>query len=243
MADGNAPMLGSSGLDKYANLPGNSQKTKAEMEFEQKTKKDISEIRKSNVSRTSDEPDKHEVKKIVTGVRKKKPLGTRFKETFLSEESDTVGSYVLWDILIPAAKETISDLVTGAINILLFGDAGSRSGRRGNRGNRIVGGYKDYSTSSRISNRDSDERRYGRRARRSFDDIIIPDRQTALQVLDDMKDLIADYGQCSIADYYDMVDQSWEPTDKYWGWKDLAGVKPRPVHGGCILDLPDIEQL
>lgn len=233
MADG--------GLDKYANLPGNSQKTKAEKELEERTKQEISDI-KSSVSRTSDEEGRRENKKIVNGIRKKKPLSERFKDTFLSEESDTVGSYILWDILIPSAKETISDLVTGAINIILFGDAGSRSNRKNNR--RIVGGYKDYSTSSRVSNRDRDEdRRYGRRSRRAFDDIVLPDRTIALQVLDDMRDLIEDYGQCSVADYYDFVGQTWDPMDKFWGWTNLAGVKPRPIHGGCILDLPDLEQL
>lgn len=241
MSDADKPMVGASGLDKYNNLPGNSQKTRAEKELEDRTRKEINDIKKSN--RTDTDIEEKKVKKVVTGVRKKKPLAERFKDTFLSEESDTVGSYILWDILIPSAKETISDLVTGAINILLFGDAGSRS--RNKSGRRIINGFKDYSTSSRVSNsRDrDDDRRYGRRSRRSFDDIIIPDRQTALQVLDDMKDLIEDYGQCSVADYYDMVDQTWDPMDKFWGWTNLSGVKPRPVHGGCILDLPDLEQL
>lgn len=238
MADGDKPMIGSS-LDKYADLPGNSQKTKAEKEYEDKVRQEVADIKRSSKVNASEDGKK--VQKIVTGVRKKKPLGERFKDTFLSEESDTVGSYIIWDILIPSAKETISDLVTGAINILLFGDAGSRNKSR--NGRRVIGGYKDYSTSSRVSNRDTDDRRYGRRSRRSFDDIIIPDRATALQVLDDMKDLIEDYGQCSVADYYDMVDQQWDPMDKFWGWTNLSGVKPRPVHGGCILDLPDLEQL
>lgn len=233
--------MADSSLEKYANLPGNSQKTKAERELEERTKQEISDIRKSNISNDSS-PEKRENKKVVNGIRKKKPLGERLKDTFLSEESDTVGSYIVWDILIPSAKETISDLVTGAINILLFGDAGSRSNRKNNR--RVIGGYKDYSTSSRVSSRDrDDERRYGRRSRRAFDDIVLPDRTIALQVLDDMRDLIEDYGQCSVADYYDFVGQTWDPMDKFWGWTNLAGVKPRPIHGGCILDLPDLEQL
>ena len=243
MADGNTPMLGSV-FDEYKNLPSNSKKTKAELELEQQNKKEIEGIKKSAEVKKTQSDERPVVKKVVTGVRKKKPLGERFKDTFLSEESDTVGSYIIWDILIPSAKETIADLVNGAINIILFGDAGSRSNRRGGNNRRIVGGYKDYSTSSRVSSRDNgDEKRYGRRNRRSFDDIIIPDRQIAMQVLMDMQDLIADYGQCSVADYYDMVDQTWEATDKFWGWTNLSGVKPRPVHGGCILDLPDLEQL
>jgi hypothetical protein len=241
MADANTPMA--SDFDKYKNLPGNSQKTKAEQELEAKTKPLAINYSGKVTPAVSNTEEKHEIKKITTGKRQKKPLTTRFKETFLSDESDTVGSYIFWDILVPNMKETISDLVTGAVNIMLFGDAGSRSKGRGRT---IKGGYKDYSTvSSSISRRSdsSEEKRYGRRSRKSCDDIIICDRQTAMQVLSDMQDLIVDYGKCTVADYYDMVDQTWEYTDKYWGWTDLSGVRPRPVHGGCVLDLPELEQV
>lgn len=243
MADANTPMT--STFEKYNNLPSNSQKTKAEKELEENSKPlKINYSGKPNTPAVSDPEEKHEVKKVTSGIRKKKSITAKFKETFLSDESDTVGSYIIWDILIPSAKETISDLITGAVNILLFGDAGSRN--KSGRGRTLKGGYKDYSTvSSSISRRESsdDNRRYGRRNRKSVDDIVICDRQTAMQVLSDMQDLIADYGQCTVADYYDMVDQSWDYPDKYWGWRDLSGVRPRPVHGGCVLDLPELEQL
>ena len=257
MADGNAPMLGSSGLDKYSNLPGNSTKTKAEMELEQKTKKDINDIKKSSISRTpsDDDSERHEVKKIVTGSKKKKPLSTRFKETFLSEESDGIGSFILWDLLIPAAKDTFYDLVMGVLGISLYGDSSSRGGRGGNRrsSNVIRGGYRDYAASSKVSNRD-DDRRYGRRNRRFVDDIAIPDtydngrripaRTNAMDVLKDMQDLIVDYGRCTVADYYGMVGQDWDPMDKNWGWTNLDRVTIKMIPGGdCILDLPQIEQV
>ena len=241
MSDGNTPMLGSSVLDKYNNLPSNSKKTKAEAELEQRTSEEIAKIKKSSNEASTD--GNTGVKTVTNSIRKKKPLGTRFKETFLSEESDSVGSYIFWDILVPSAKETVSDLVTGAINILLFGDASSGPSRKRNGSRRSIrGGFTDY-TSSTISRKSEDDRKYGRRSKRCIDDFILPDRQTAQRVLEDMKDLIADYGQCSVADYYDFINQNWEATDKYWGWTDLSGVRPRAVRGGCILDLPDLEQL
>ncbi len=257
MADGNSPMLGSSGLDKYSNLPGNSSKTKAELELEQKTKKDISDIRKSSISHVSGDDDdlKPEVKKIVNGTKKKKPLGARLKETFLSDESDGIGSFIVWDLLVPAAKDTFYDLVMGVLGISLYGDSSSRGGRgRKGGGNVIRGGYRDYSTTSKVATTRDDDRRYGRRNRRFVDDVAIPDtyengrripaRTNAMDVLSDMQDLIVKYGKCTVADYYGMLGQDWDPMDKNWGWTNLDRVNIKMIPGGdCILDLPQIEQV
>ena len=68
-------------LEKYTTLHSNSYKSKAEKEQEEKE-------------------SKPEVKKITSGKKQKKSIGTRFKETFIEEGSDSVGSYILWDVLI-----------------------------------------------------------------------------------------------------------------------------------------------
>ena len=50
--------------------------------------------------------------KIVLGkvVQRKKPLGKRLMETFFGAEN-SVWSYILNDILIPAAKDTVADKI------------------------------------------------------------------------------------------------------------------------------------
>lgn len=209
-----------SSLDKYKDLPSNSYKTKAEKELEEKEKKP-------------------EVKKITTGMKKKKSFGKRFKETFLSEETDSVGEYLLWDIFIPAAKDTLHDLVTGFVDTLLFGGARTGSSRKSSSRTSSIVSYNKISEGKRGQRVDTGVRRN----RKSVDDIIICDRSTAMQVLDDMNDLVQSYGQCTVADYYDMVDCEYDFADKYWGWRDLRGARPVPVKGGVILELPDVEQL
>ena len=213
-------------LEKYTTLHSNSYKSKAEKEQEEKE-------------------SKPEVKKITSGKKQKKSIGTRFKETFIEEGSDSVGAYILWDVLIPAAKETISDLVTGSINMLLFGDSSSRGSRRG-KGTKTA--FRDYS--SKISYKD--ERREStssRRSRKFAEDVLIEDsadepaRKIAIRIIADMDDLIQDYGRCTLADYYEMVGCDWDYTDKNWGWHNLSGVKPRTVRGGVIIDLPEVEQV
>jgi len=219
----------SGGLEKYKSLPSNSYKSKAEKELEEKQ---------------SSEP---RLTKRTSGVKQKKGLSQRFKETFLSPDSDNVGSYILWDILIPSAKETFADLINGAINILLFDGENRSSNRRG--GSRRI---TDYSGKSKITiggRSTSSSRERTSRGRRFADDILIEGtddqsaRQVALDILDEMNEAIFEYGQVRLSDYYDAVGVDWSYTDKNWGWTSLEGVKPRAVRGGVIIDLPELEQL
>lgn len=216
-----------SSLDKYTSIPGNSYKSKAERELEE-----------------ADAGPK--LSPVTSGTKQKKSLSTKIRQNFLSEESDTVGSYIIWDVLIPAAKDTLADLVTGAINMILFGDGNARSGgRKSSRRN----GYRDYSSST-ISYKDSKNgrpERSERRNRKYAEEILITDtedmtaRQAAMQIISDMQDAIADYGKCLASDYYYLCGVDYDYTDKLWCWRDLEGVRARPVRGGFIIDLPEME--
>lgn len=216
----------SSVIDKYKSLPSNSYKTKAEKELEASQNK---------------EP---RLTKQTTGKKQRKPVSQKFKETFLSPESDNVGSYILWDILIPAAKETFADLINGAINMILF-DGEARSNRRGG-GKKIT----NYSGGSKITiGGSSSSPARSSRGRRFADDILIEGdenrsaRQVALDILEEMNEAVFEYGQVRLSDYYEAVGVDWSYTDKNWGWTSLEGVKPRAVRGGVVIDLPELEQL
>ena len=215
-------------LEKFTTLASNSYKSKAEKESEEKAAEATPKVNR-----------------IANGKKQKKSIGTRFKETFIEEDSDSVGSYILWDVLIPAAKETIADLVSGSVNMLLFGDSSSSRGSRRGKG-KVA--FKDYST--KISYKDDDRRqRSGRKSRKFAEDVLIEDtedesaRKIALRIIADMDDMIQDYDRCTLAAYYEMVGCDWDYTDKNWGWTSLSGVKPRTVRGGVIIDLPELEQL
>ena len=74
-------------------------------------------------------PLKKDIQSVVKGnvVTKKKSLREKFSETFLSSDIDTVKKSLLYDILIPAANDTISEMTKWLIDGLLYGD------RKGNR--------------------------------------------------------------------------------------------------------------
>jgi hypothetical protein len=55
--------------------------------------------------------EKKRVEKVIEGevVRRKKPLGKRFKELFAPQDTKSAGEYILLDILVPGAKDIVVD--------------------------------------------------------------------------------------------------------------------------------------
>lgn len=193
--------------------------------------------------REKKEVEKKKVKKVVKGkvVKRKKSLGEKFGETFLEEDGRSVGAYILYDILIPAAKDTFSDLVRGGVEMLLYGEGGSR-GRSTYRDR-----GRSYSQSRVSYNRmygDDDRRIAPRRERRgrsryNFDDIFLESRDEAKAVLDELMDQIDQYGVATVEDFFDCVGMTSEWTDCDWGWRNLNDAYiERARGGGWIVCLP-----
>lgn len=184
------------------------------------------------------------VKKIAQGKVAKKGYGRKFADVFFGEEVVDVKGYILQDVLIPAIKDTISDVVTGGIEMLLFGERRGRGGRKQNGGS-----YTSYSSyyggaNSRNAGRSNETRSTGRNnGRYSIEDIILESRGEAEEVLDNMIDAIKDYGMVSVADMYDMVGITGAFTDNSWGWFDLSSATVRRVRDGYLLVLPRVQSL
>lgn len=183
------------------------------------------------------EEKKKELKPIAKGHVKEKGLGEKAAEAILSEDTKTVGSYILWDVIIPSVKNTIADMVIGGIEMVLFGS--SRGSRRSKSGSRVsYSGYYD-------SKFDRDEPR-GYRDRRnqySYDDILLDDRGEAEEVVSTMEDLVRRYGEASVADLCSLVGVNSKHTDQKWGWTDPRDFSYRRSGRGYILDFAKPEYL
>lgn len=205
-----------------------------------------SNSRTQKVEKAMAEQPRPKVEKIVKGVvKKQKPsLGKRMAETLALDDTKNVKNYIVHDVLIPAAKSMICDIVGwgGFAEMILF------SGGRHNRGpsssiRRDSGvsrvNYGSISRDPYRNSRDQQKESVVRtRGRFDFDDLIIPTRGEAEEVLSKLFDLTVEYGQATVADLYDACDLPTEFTDNKWGWTDLRGVEPRRVREGYILTLP-----
>ena len=174
--------------------------------------------------------------KIIKGavVTKKKSEVRKLKDIFVSEDIKSVKSYIFMDVLVPAIKDAIEDIVTNGIRMILRGDTSAR--RSSSAASKIS--YRDYYDGDR---RNNDRFRNETRpvTKYSYDDIILESKGEAEAVLERMSEIIDIYGMVRVADLYDLVGVTGDYTDNKYGWTNISGAKPVRVRDGrYMLDLP-----
>ena len=166
--------------------------------------------------------------KIVQGEvkTKKKNWFQKAAGEFIQEDAANIKDYILWDVLIPAAKSMIDD----SVHMMLYGQAA---------------GKKSNSTASKISYRSYyDDRRDYRKPERTrqtgydYDDVILGNRGEAEEVLSRMEEILDRYQVVSVADFYDLVGIQGRYTDNKYGWTDLRNAQVIRVRDGYIIKLP-----
>lgn len=195
------------------------------------------------------------IEKVVTGVVKqqKQGLGRKIMEFLFEDDTRSVGQYIVHDVLLPAAKAALSDMVGGGLDMLLFGERrGSRTRREGGRSYVSYGSYyrQDDRDRNRDRGRDSRDRDYDRRdisrqgrVRHDFKEIVFDNRGDAEEVLSHMVDLVADYGMVSVSDFYELVGVEANFTDNKYGWTDLHDAFTERVRDGYLINLPRTQTL
>lgn len=194
---------------------------------------------KSNSDKARKEQSEKKVEAVITGTAKTRKKGEmqKFADVFIAEDANNVKSYILMEVIVPAVKKAISDIVTTGIDMILYGEAG-RSKR--STANKVS--YRNYydQSSERVRAGSGSPKRAGI----DYDDIVFDTRGDAESVLDAMHDIIAQYGTVSVADLYDLARV---PNDNFtmnrYGWTNLNGAQPVRVRDGYILKLPRVVPL
>jgi hypothetical protein len=198
-------------------LPSNSHKSRAE----------------------NQEPKK--VEKVISGTAKtRKRIGSG--DGIIAESLHSVAAYLVEDVLLPAFKGLVSDVVSQGVDRLLYGEGSRKSTRPG---------YTNYSkASASAAARTAPATEYrtisGRsRARHQFDEIVLPSRGEAEDVLDQLRELADKYEQATVNDLYDLVGLTGSFADDKWGWyfQDLKHAGVKPIRGGYLLQLPRTQEL
>ena len=185
-----------------------------------------------NSHKYKEEREKRATKVVNSTVRtREKNKLSKITDAFVSDDADNVGSYIIMDVIIPAVKKLISDVIKDGIDMFLFGEK-----RRDNRrGSNIV--YTNYSSYSSRDNRRVDT--YRTRDRFDFDELVFDNRGEAELVRDRMEELIDRYGLVTVADMYDMADVSAPYTSNKYGWTSIRRSEIRRLRdGGYVIDLP-----
>lgn len=192
---------------------------------------------KANSHRSKEEQanlpaEKKKIDPVVKGTVKKKKNGVRkLTDSFVSEDIRNVKSYIVMDVLIPAAKKAISDMVTNGIDMILYGESGKTKTRRNS----------DYVSYNRYYDRRDDRRYSGTRTRSMFDydDLVFETRGEAESVLNGMDEILDTYQVVSVLDFYDLagVDNDNSQSQKY-GWTNIRSARVERVRDGYVIRMP-----
>lgn len=176
-----------------------------------------------------------QLKPVISGTAKtkKKSDMQKISDVFISEDIHNVKSYVLMDVLVPAIKKAISDIVTNGIDMILYGETGRHDKKRS------AASYVSYSSRYR-SDRDRDRRDAPRsRGAIDYDDIIFETRGDAEAVLTALEDVIDQFGVASVGDLYDLAEISTTNyTVNKYGWDNLRSAEVVHVRDGYMIKLP-----
>lgn len=180
--------------------------------------------------------EKRVSEKVVTGLvkKKKKSKAEQFMGNFISEDAKSVKSYVFGEVLIPAIKKAISDIVTDGIDIILYGES-----RRGSRGRSTADkvSYRSYYDGG-YSRPRIGERQALTAGSYSYDDIILSSRGEAEDVLARMDELMDTYGLVRVADLYDLVGITGNYTDNKYGWTNITRAEIVRNRDGFMIKMP-----
>lgn len=179
------------------------------------------------------------VEKVVGGAArtKKKSEISKLTDVFIAEDAANVKSYILSDVLVPALKKLISDIVKDGIEMVLYGGVGGGSRRDSGRSSVSYRKYYD----ERRDDRGSRETRA--RSRFDYDDIVFETRGDAEAVREQMECVIDRYGFVTVADMYDLADLTQPYTSNKYGWYNLHSADVVRVRDGYILKLPKAEPI
>jgi len=197
------------------------------------------------------DPEPKKIEKVVQGevVIRRKPWTKRWKELLLGDDMDSVGQYLVLDVLLPAVKDTIVDIATQGVERIFYGEVRSNH-RRGPRHN--SSNYTNYTNYTRYQSQADRRPQRSRsdlspraRATHDFDQIILRTRGEAQEVIDRLFDLIQKYDSATVADLYELVGIPGDYTDDKRGWTDLRGAGATRLSrgSGYLLDLPRPELL
>jgi hypothetical protein len=197
------------------------------------TDEEIKDLKDKIAAKQADKSNSPEkLEKVISGEIVKKKKSSAIASEFVKEEPSYVRDYILGEIILPAVKNTIADIVKNATDLFLFGEVS------GNRSRNDRTGYSRRSRDDRDFDRPRDRRRYSERRYDDFSDIVMTSRADATMVLNDLRDQIEDYGYATVANFYELVGEDSGHNDVKYGWESLDRAYVESVRGGYIIVFP-----
>ena len=193
-------------------------------------------------------PDKPRLASVAKGkvVKKKKGFLKKVKDAFIGDETNNIGDYFIYDVLVPALKSTVDEFIKGGVDMFLYGERRYRGGYSGG-----FTSYDKYSKSRMNQNRPGTgmptrggqrDISYESRIRQDFD-ITYDSKGEAEEVLDRLLYIITEYGAATVAEYYSLSGVQPQHTDAKYGWVSLRDAYTERRRDGYTIVLPRAKPL
>lgn len=176
----------------------------------------------------------------TVSVPPKKSKVKEVSETFFGGSAKDAAMYVVTDVLVPALKQTLYDMVSTGFQRLLFGDTVANG--------RPVVASPSYSRTNYNSRYRTTTQRPAMSVRtgHDFNRVMFDTRADAESVLSYMYDSINETGIVSLADFYIKANEynnskmPTTPQDYNFGWTDVRRSRILTTEAGYyIIDLPN----
>ena len=190
---------------------------------------------KGNSGQNAAPVEKKKVEKVIAGTAKRKPDPARkFTSLFAPGDMSSIKEYIVMDIVVPAVKKMVSEVVRNGIDMLMWGESGRSKNYNGSSDKVSYRSYYGSNDNNRNSNSSTRTRSVF-----DYDNIVIPTRQEAEEVIRKMDEIIEVYQTVSVADLYDLcgiTDHNY--MNAKYGWMNIRTAEAVRVHNGYILKLP-----
>lgn len=177
------------------------------------------------------------LEKVVKGeVKKKSGTGKIISNEFVKEEPSYVRDYILGEVVLPAVKNLIADIINNGVSMFLFGE--TRAPRRGD--NRDRGRYYQRDRGYQRDEYDEPRERRYRNCMRydDFSDYKLETRRDAIEVLDELRGYIDEYGQVEVARFFELIGEDSQGVDNDFGWTSLDSAYIRERRDGVVIEFP-----
>jgi hypothetical protein len=170
--------------------------------------------------------DKKKVERVTTHeAHTKKPgVSNKLAKVFLPEDVTNVKDWIVWDILVPGAKNLLLDVINETLG-----------GRRVNRSSFNGTVRTNYGGVRSNTVRAGQSRSIGF----EFEDVTCDSREDAQAILRTLDDLMDQYNNVSVADLYSAAGISCSNyMYNNWGWTDISTARIVRDIDGWVLKFP-----
>lgn len=189
-------------------------------------------------------PKPEKMEKVVTGevVKRRTPLGIRFRNTFFGGDFKGSMLWVAREVLLPAAKNMVFDAWSEGGKRVLWGETRRHSRSTGYPGYTPRISYNTpVNRDPRLSYPGPSQASPMQRERLDLGQLIFSSREDAEMVIDTLRDIIERYEVASVGDLHELMGLASPFTDNKWGWTNLTQVAIRQIREGYLIELPNPE--